>query len=832
MESFEETIVQTHAEADNIINKESNIYNDKESKRFYEELYSKADVLYFQVGVDCRVISANITAMEKLGFEEEAITGKNFLSFFESEQSEFVKKMIKTCFVRGYIKNFKTTMVGDSGGRIWVHVNGLTELDEGGRPKYARFLIQDNSESERRQNQLNQALRITNIMTHHGFSEVIAKDILTEIRDWLSCDNVGVLVDEAGESRKRIAIWEDTTTFDEMDADDIRGWSFAVWKQFIRMSEGSPACKIRQSGILYTESLPDLLLGIPSSQDKDRIIALAAYESLLIIPINEGGKAIGCLVAVQRERAAWSEEAIVHMERIVPMFSNLVHVEEETDEKRPQKDETTLLNIPILGIVLVREGMIQYANDWVEEFLGLSREEIHDQPLQNFVANEYQDVVNALIAASSPDIDSQEQRELIVITGDGRRRWVDCGCVVLPMNGRLTEVLYWTDKEDRKRLKSQLLEARKMESLGLLAGGIVHEFNNLLASVLGYSSLLSEEIDEDNPYYQDIMQILRTSEKATELTSRLMAYAQGGSYFVDEMDVNQLIKEVAGILSRTLDKNISIRADLDENLQKIKADASQIQQAIFQIALNARDAMPNGGKLIFQTKNMVLAEGDARLRYGGKPGGYIQIVISDTGQGMSGKVKECIFQPYFTTKSRTAGKGLGLAMVQEIVENHGGFISVFSEKSKGTIFKLQLPATGSKMREMQTPFAEKPPLGKETILLIDNEEVLRETARKMLTRYGYKVIIAATGTEGIAIYKKYINRIDLIMLDRIQSGIGVNKIVTWFKKLNPHAKIIITSDVGERGELGMDFRGHIAGIIEKPFQVRPLLRQVRSVLNA
>ena len=182
----------------------------------------------------------------------------------------------------------------------------------------------------------------------------------------------------------------------------------------------------------------------------------------------------------------------------------------------------------------------------------------------------------------------------------------------------------------------------------MLAGGIVHDFNNLLACILGYTSLLSEEISKDSPYYDDIQQILRTSEKATELTSRLLAYAQGTSYIVEALDVNQLIKEIAAILSRTLDKNITIRAELNPQLSYIKADASQIQQAILQVALNARDAMPNGGKLFFQTRDVFLGENNAWLRFGGKPGRYVQVAISDTGLGMDAQVKERIFEPYLS----------------------------------------------------------------------------------------------------------------------------------------------------------------------------------------
>jgi CheY-like chemotaxis protein len=180
---------------------------------------------------------------------------------------------------------------------------------------------------------------------------------------------------------------------------------------------------------------------------------------------------------------------------------------------------------------------------------------------------------------------------------------------------------------------------------------------------------------------------------------------------------------------------------------------------------------------------------------------------------------------------KNAGKGLGLTMVHEIVENHRGFISVFSEKERGTVFKMHFPIIKKKTLKPHDSSNEKPPLGKETILLVDDEKVLRETARKMLTRYGYKVISVNSGTEAIAVYKKYSNRIDLVILDMMMPGIGFDKVLTWFKKLNPNIKIVASSGMGEKQFIKDDIHRNIAGHVQKPFQVRPLLKKVRSVLH-
>jgi CheY-like chemotaxis protein len=346
---------------------------------------------------------------------------------------------------------------------------------------------------------------------------------------------------------------------------------------------------------------------------------------------------------------------------------------------------------------------------------------------------------------------------------------------------------------------------------------------------------LSEDIPKNSPFYNDVQQIIRTSEKATELTSRLLAYAQEGSKQMHQLDINQLIKEVAGILSRTLDKSVTIRAELNSELASVVGDPGQIQHAILEVTLNARDALSNGGKIVFQTGHIELNENTAQMHSEAKPGKYVQLTISDSGVGMSSEVKEQIFEPYFTTKKEEdPSRGLGLSMVQEIIEKHGGFISVFSEKNKGTVFKIHLPACEKPMKSSRKAPTQdaKPTLGKETILLVANENVLKQTARKMLTRYGYKVICADSGTEAIAIYKKYTKRVNLVILDLIMTGMETSKILTWLKKLNPKVKIIAAAGLGEKELFDKSVRANLSAVIQKPYQVRPLLQQVRNVLNA
>lgn len=815
----------------NLVDEKSDTYRLRLPERTYEELYSKVDILYLLLNSKGQIVSCNITAQEALGYEKKELSGKNFLSLFHEKDQKDVKKIIEKCVVRGYVKDVQTSILKKAGQSFWVRINGWSENDDTGNQTSIRFYIKDVSDIVRSERQTGLSLRITRLMQGKLLSESLVGEALSEIQGVMLSDGIGISLKKENGKYLIIGQWKNVESDPSLDTENFRKWPPGSWKKILQVCLETESGHFSSAKSFWTDSLSDLVLGIQSEEARDCLIPLTEFESLVVIPILVGKAISGFFVMVHREGGRWVREDVEFLEAIVPIFSNIA-VEKQSKPISIDDKSLFLMNIPILGILFTKDGVIEFANLWFEEFIGLPQEEIRGKSLLDFIAPEFHTEVMALSQEDTIDKRLRTQCEAIVLTKDRNRRLVECAFSRMPSNGGSVELWYLIDREDQQRLQEHLLQARKMESLGMLAGGVVHDFNNLLSCILGYSSLLSEEISKDNPYYEDIHQISNTSKKATELTSRLMAYAQGGSYLVHDLDVNQLIKEVAGILSRTLGKSISIRAELDPKIVPIKADASQIQQAILQVSLNARDAMPNGGKILFQTRNIFLGEDNKWLRLAGKPGHYVQIAISDTGLGMSGEVKNRILEPYFTTKDKTAGKGLGLSMVQEIVENHDGFISVFSEKEKGTVFKIHLPAGEKKAQKSQPSFKEKPPLGKETILLVDDEKVLRETARKMLTRYGYKVISAESGTEAIAIYKKYANRIHLIILDLMIPGIEIQKVLAWLKKFNPKVKIIATSELGVKSSAESEIHQNVAGFIQKPFQVRPLLKKVRSVLNA
>jgi len=807
----------------------SKSYNQQSPESNHDDPCSKAGILHFLLNAKGSILFCNVTACEALGYEHDEIAGKNFLVLFDESEAKSIQKQLDMCLKRGYVRNVDTAMQRNDGLPLYVQLNGLTESDDKGNPRTVRIYIQDISEIARARKERQLALRLIQHAQNEDPSPKAVQQMLSQILATMGGETAALfLVDAQG---KRVVL--ECPREQAKDRKRLDTWPPDMGDRILKLCKETDVGHFTGRGSYWIDNLPELAGRIRPGPERDHLVKLQGLDSLMLIPFKSPSGARGVFAMAHDVAGAWDESDVAYLETQIPLLS-CFHTKSGPGATTVDTDQpsASVMDVPILGMLKVRNGIVQSVNRWVEAFLGYSRKEIIGKAMLEFIDEAYHETLSQMSSGDPGTDDIPDRCEAVAVTKTDQRRWITCARFRL-LTGENTDVLwYWIHQHDRDRLRDQLLQARKMESLGMLAGGIVHDFNNLLASILGYSSMLSEEIPPDSPYYEDIQQINRTAERSAELTTRLMAHAQGGAYIVDDLSVNQLIKEVAGILSRTLDKSISIRADLAPDLWVLKADVSQIQQAILQVALNARDAMTEGGKIVFQTRNIVLEESGAWERLGGKPGRYVQIAINDTGSGMTGPVKERIFDPLFTTKDRTVGKGLGLSMVRHIVENHGGFISVFSEQGKGTVFKMHLPVVEEKAEPSQTSTGEELTSGQGTILLVDSERILRETAHKMLTRYGYKVMDAESGPEALALYKKYASNIDLIILDLLVPGMQIDKVMAWMKKLNPEAKIIASMDLGNERILKDGYDQVISDYVQKPFQVRPLLRKVRSVLNA
>jgi PAS domain S-box-containing protein len=383
-------------------------------------------------------------------------------------------------------------------------------------------------------------------------------------------------------------------------------------------------------------------------------------------------------------------------------------------------------------------------------------------------------------------------------------------------------------EEEKKRLEAQLHQAQKMESIGILAGGIAHNFNNVLMGIQGRVSLMMIDKDPSDPDFEHLKEIEAYAKSAAELTKDLLGFARGGKYEVKPIDLNVLIKHESMMFGRTK-KEIRFHVRYERDLWLVEADQGQIQQVFLNLYVNAWQAMPGGGDLYIQTENVTL---DAQYvkHFDIRPGKYIKISLTDTGTGMDEATKEKIFDPFFSTKDSGKGFGLGLASVYGIIKNHGGFINVYSEKGIGTTFNIYLPASDKEIDKESIRHNEIAiQHGKGTVLLVDDEDMITDVGRMMLEKLGYRVLIARNGKEALDAYDKQKEEIDLVILDMIMPGLGGGEIFDQLKKLDGDVNVLLSSGYTINGQAKEIMDRGCRGFIQKPYSLEELSNKIIEV---
>ena len=388
-------------------------------------------------------------------------------------------------------------------------------------------------------------------------------------------------------------------------------------------------------------------------------------------------------------------------------------------------------------------------------------------------------------------------------------------------------------EEQRDLLQKQLYQAQKMEAVGTLAGGIAHDFNNILQVVRGFSDIGLLDSSTSDTNRDRFRKINEAAQRAADLVRGLMMFSRKSKYNPQPLDMNQHINYLRNMLERTIPKDINIELILEEKLPVIHADPTGVDQVLMNLAVNARDAMPYGGNLTFKTANVTLDAPVADEHVHVKPGHYVLLTVSDTGVGMDRATMEHISEPFFTTKTVGKGTGLGLAVIHGIVNQHQGHILCESEPGKGTRFKIYFPISEFERRSIE-PAADEEPFsgGTETILVVDDEEIVREIMVGMLTNAGYKVIEARDGKEALEIYLSRHNEIDLVLLDLMMPVMGGPECLRGLLKIKQSAKVIIESGFIVDGPMAETMAMGAKGSIKKPFSRIETLKVVREVLNA
>jgi PAS domain S-box-containing protein len=388
------------------------------------------------------------------------------------------------------------------------------------------------------------------------------------------------------------------------------------------------------------------------------------------------------------------------------------------------------------------------------------------------------------------------------------------------------------DVTERRALEDQLRQSQKMEAIGRLAGGIAHDFNNLLTVIKGYSELMLEELELADPLHSEVEEIKKAADRAASLTRQLLAFSRQQVLAPRVLDLNAVVHNMDRLLHRLLGEDIELTTHFEPTLGHTKADPGQIEQVVMNLAVNARDAMPNGGKLTIETMNVELDENYVREHVAVRPGSYVMIAISDTGIGMTEEIRGRIFEPFFTTKEPGKGTGLGLSTVYGIVKQSDGYVWVYSEAGIGTTFKVYLPRVNAPADVTPHETNGLPTYrGTETILLVEDEDGVRALVRQILLKQGYTVLESRHGGEALLLCERHHGTIDLLLTDVVLQQMSGRELAERLTRLRPEMRVLYISGYTDDAIVQHGVLNAGTAFLQKPFTTGALNRKVRQVLN-
>jgi PAS domain S-box-containing protein len=422
-------------------------------------------------------------------------------------------------------------------------------------------------------------------------------------------------------------------------------------------------------------------------------------------------------------------------------------------------------------------------------------------------------------------------------TKDGRVLEVLVRSHLVDSHGRPARLALLEDRTERTSLERQLRQAQKMDAIGQLAGGVAHDFNNLLTAIFGYCDLLLNDMPESDPRRRDVEEIRKAGTSAAALTDRLLSFSRKQIIEPRTLDLNAVVGDMGRMLERVIGEDIEMELHLSPALGMVRADPHQIGQVLMNLVVNARDAMPNGGKLTITTDNIMLDETYGRMHVGVVPGPHVMVAVSDTGTGMSSEVQARLFEPFFTTKPAGKGTGLGLASVYGIVKQSGGNIYVYSEVGHGTTFKVYLPRTEDAVVQGVSAAPAPPTSAAQTrtgftILLVEDNPALEQIARRLLLRFGYTVLSAASGDEAVKVSREHPGAIDLLLSDVVMPGQSGPSLAARLKSERPEMRVLHMSGYTDDAVVRHGALSGTAAFLQKPFTPEGLSRKIEEVLSA
>ena len=527
---------------------------------------------------------------------------------------------------------------------------------------------------------------------------------------------------------------------------------------------------------------------------------------------------------------------ILHDTKPVGLRGILIDVTDRKNAEKAlresEKKYETLVEKGNDGIIVIQEGILVFVNSKMVEMIEYNKEELLGKSFSDFIALSFMSIVAERYKRRLSGEKVPENHYIELITKSGSTLHVEANGSLIEYDNKIVDLVIVRNITERKRLENQLLQAQKMESIGRLAGGIAHDFNNMLTAIMGNAELALMSMSQDNPIYNDIIEIKTTTERAANLTRQLLAFSRRQIIEPRVLNLNEVILDMNKMLRRLIGENIELVTIPHESLWLVKIDPSQIEQVLTNIIINARDAMPGGGKLIIETANVMLDEEYAESHPDIVIGNYVLLAISDTGVGMDTETLTQIFEPFFTTKEKGKGTGLGLATCYGIIKQNDGYINAYSELGHGTTFKIYLPAVPEGTQETNTTSIDTNQLrGTETILVVEDEPSVRQVITRNLSKYGYSVLETANGEDALRLVDEFKSAIQLILTDVVMPRMGGKALVERLKKKLPNIKVLFMSGYTDNSIVHLGIVDPGIEFIQKPFYSGDLLKKVRYVLD-
>jgi PAS domain S-box-containing protein len=696
----------------------------------------------------------------------------------------------------------------------------VTALRLGGAWRFSAF-IRDLTESKAAERRLVAQHSVTRILAHSDSLHEAAPGILRAVCESLGWQ-VAVLwtLDRNAAELRPVHLWRDPLVeIPEFEA-ATRGTTF-------REGIGLP-------GRVWQEKEPAWIPDVihDSNYPRSRSAAAGGLHAAFGFPLMADPEVIGVIECYTREIRSPDPALLTMVASIGSQIGQFAERRRAEEGLRTNEANYRLLfesNPEAMWVFDAETLRFLAVNDAAIRRYGYSRDE--------FLAMSIQDIRPPadrarFLELRGPDPQGPlEYREVRHCTKDGTILAVEISADSISFAGRPARLILAKDVTERKRLEEQLRQSQKMEAVGRLAGGVAHDFNNLLTVIQGYGDLVLDELEPGDRLCADVRGIKEAAERAAGLTQQLLAFSRRQVLAPEVLDLNGLAREAEKLLRRLIGEDVEIHIALAPELGCIRADPVQLHQVVLNLALNARDAMPQGGTLTLETQNVEVGPDDPATQGLVSPGRYVLLSVTDTGIGMDEETKANIFEPFFTTKGTGEGTGLGLAMVYGIVRQSGGFIWVRSEPNQGTSFKVYLPRVESQVIPTPRSAAVHPPSGSETILLVEDEELVRRLARKIFEGHGYNVIVAASGKAALELMGADHRPPDLLVTDVVMPGMSGRELAEQLRAGQPQLKVLFLSGYTDDAVVRHGILEQDVFFLQKPFNSSTLLHKVRGILD-